>query len=127
TEAPAWASAIAMAAPRPLAAPVTRATLLSRRKRSSIAAMRSSVDGWGNTAKRAAPWQKTSKISTRRIRKGLKSPPKEKAHGDTGCCSCLGYEQVRSFHGSCCGGYGSGDACRADSSGRPPGSLQGDG
>ncbi len=34
TVAPAWARAVAMAAPRPLAAPVTRATLWSRRKRS---------------------------------------------------------------------------------------------
>ena len=33
TVAPASASAVAIAAPRPLAAPVTRATLLSRRKR----------------------------------------------------------------------------------------------
>src|SRR6202048_1990441 len=36
TGAPAWASAVAMAAPRPVAAPVIRAILLSRRKRSRI-------------------------------------------------------------------------------------------
>ena len=36
TVAPACESAVAMAAPRPVAAPVTRAILLSRRKRSRI-------------------------------------------------------------------------------------------